>query len=139
MLVADWDHIENCESISDIHIKRFKSKEVIVIKESGLHRSKKRSGTLVPRHPRRLTPSKERHDAESSLLAHEENTETSDILEDKEDSWSMSGRSQVYVLQASSCFLIPEYIDVMRRLENESESAAEHTIGGCCNTDGGDT
>ena len=33
MIVADLDGIENCNSISDIHIKSFKSKEVIVIKD----------------------------------------------------------------------------------------------------------
>ena len=37
MLLADWDDFEKLESTSNIHIKRFKSKVVFVIKESGLH------------------------------------------------------------------------------------------------------
>ena len=38
LLLTDLDDIERFESTSDIHIKRFKHEEVIVVKESGLHR-----------------------------------------------------------------------------------------------------
>ena len=48
-LVAGWDDIENCDSISDMHVQRFK------VKETGPHRIPCADGSLskfvVPRHP----------------------------------------------------------------------------------------
>ena len=94
--VADSDDIKNCESISDIHIKRFKSKEVVVIKDSELDRFRRaddssttQSGKIAPRLLRRRTPTViERDNAEGNFTGDEENTNKSDILEDKEEWWN---------------------------------------------------
>ena len=59
LLVADWDDIEICEPISDVHAKRFKAAEAAVITHSGSYRfpcgdgSSPQSGNAVPRHLRR--------------------------------------------------------------------------------------
>ena len=59
LLVADWDDIEICETISDVHAKRFKAAEAAVITHSGSYRfpcgdgPSTRSGDAVPRHLRR--------------------------------------------------------------------------------------
>ena len=59
LLVADWDDIEICEPISDVHAKRFKASEAAVIPHSGSYRflcgdgSSPQSGNAVPRHLRR--------------------------------------------------------------------------------------
>ena len=90
LIVAEWDDIESCEPISGVHFKRFKWDEVIIIKESGLHRlpcvdgSLEHSVNVVPRHPHRLSSVRERTThAEANLLADEENTVISSAVNSK--------------------------------------------------------
>ena len=47
LLVADWDEVESCGSISYFHAQRFKSKKIVVIKRSGLHRFPCAGGSLT--------------------------------------------------------------------------------------------
>ena len=45
-LVNHWDDFEDCESISDIHIKRFKSPEVVPNKDLGFDHVPRNDGSL---------------------------------------------------------------------------------------------
>ena len=84
-LVADWDDIENSESISDTRIQvdgSYRHQRIRTTSFSVCWPFFTRQWRNCV-HPRILVLCVDRDDAEGNLLADEENIETSDILEDK--------------------------------------------------------
>ena len=139
MIVADRDDIETCNSISDIHIKSFKSKEVIVIKDQDyivfrvlVVPSNSRDSLFLVTFAVCLFPVKEMTQRAISWQT-KKTPKLSSISSEFTKSHRVVPRSKLYVPKVSSFPLPLKYIDVMRQTGTDSESAAKHTINFCWN------
>ena len=143
-----WDDFEDCESISDIHIKRFKSPEVVPNKDLGFDHVPRYEGFfetigkiilspfLRQHHMRRLAkkqdPSTKIAERETSM----QEVKKSPTEMNYQTAMETSHTAISYLFLKRSLFQIPwKYIDVSGQSQTELDSAEERAINDTGSTD----